>query len=65
MLDKFCAKKYDEDSYERPYFFENKEWYYYDMDKDKCFLTDKAPRKAIDSYNEWYKDKFHGDEIWD
>ena len=37
-----------------PYFLENKEWYYHDGFIYQ--LTDKAPQKAIDSYNEWYND---------
>lgn len=37
-----------------PYFMENKEWYYYDKKEEIYKLTDKAPQKAIDSYNEYY-----------
>lgn len=37
-----------------PYFLINKEWYYYDMDTGHYKLTDKAPQKAIDSYNKFY-----------
>jgi len=40
---------------ERPYFMENKDWYYYDDEEGIFKLTDKAPQKAIDSYNEFYK----------
>ena len=39
---------------ERPYFMENEEWYYHDKKKNKYFLTDKAPKKAVESYNEYY-----------
>jgi len=39
---------------ERPYFMENKEWYYYDEKEEIFKLTDKAPQEAIDSYNEFY-----------
>lgn len=39
---------------EIPYFLENKEWYYHDGYIYQ--LTDKAPKKAIDSYYEWYND---------
>ena len=40
---------------EKPYFMENEEWYYFDK-KEFCYkLTDKAPKKAIESYNEFYK----------
>ena len=34
------------------YFFTNNEWYYYDGHMLK--LTDKAPKKAIESYKEFY-----------
>lgn len=37
-----------------PYFMNNKEWYKFDPVKWKYVLTDKAPKKAIDSYNEYY-----------
>ena len=40
---------------DRPYFMENKEWYYWDAKEWKYKLTDKAPEKAIKSYNEFYK----------
>jgi len=40
---------------DRPYFMENKEWYYWDKEEWKYKLTDKAPQKAIESYNEFYK----------
>lgn len=40
---------------ERPYFLTNKDWYYFDEEKWCYKLTDKAPQKAIDSYNEFYK----------
>ena len=36
------------------YFLKNKDWYYYDIKKHKMFLTDKAPKKAIESYEEYY-----------
>ena len=39
----------------RPHFLTNVDWYYYDYDELKYKLTDKAPQKAIDSYNEFYK----------
>lgn len=39
---------------QKPYFMKNKEWYYFD-EKDFCYkLTDKAPDKAIESYQEFY-----------
>lgn len=40
---------------ERPYFMKNKEWYTYDYKNLKYILTDKAPKKAKESYNEFYK----------
>lgn len=47
---------------EIPYFMENKEWYYYDENEMICKLTDKAPQKAVESYNECYKKSVHIDE---
>ena len=51
---------------EKPYFLKNKEWLVNNVPyflvsgakqpKDRQYiLTDKAPQKAIDSYNEYYK----------
>ena len=42
---------------EKPYFMTNEDWYYYDVKSFKCKLTDKAPKEAIDSYNEYYNDE--------
>lgn len=39
-----------------PYFFENKDWYYYDEEDEVYKLTDKAPKEAIESYNEFYSE---------
>lgn len=40
-----------------PYFMNNPDWYYFD-DKAFCYkLTDKAPKEAKDSYNEFYSDE--------
>lgn len=39
-----------------PYFFTNKEWYYYDEEADIYKLTDKATKEAIESYNEFYNE---------
>ena len=37
----------------KPYFMTNKEWYYYDR-KEFCIkLTDKAPKKARESYEQF------------
>ena len=49
---------------EPPYFLKNKEWYVENKGVPKFLggkiirkykLTNKAPQKAIDSYNEYYK----------
>lgn len=42
---------------DRPYFMENKDWYYYDEEAGIFKLTDKAPQKAIESYEEFYDDE--------
>lgn len=41
---------------EQPYFMTNKEWYYYDYEDGErgIKLTDKAPEKAKESYDEFY-----------
>mgnify|MGYP006970858663 FL=1 len=39
----------------KPYFLENKEWYYHDDKINKFFLTDKAPEEARKSYEEFYQ----------
>ena len=39
-----------------PYCFTNKEWFEFDEEKEKYVLTDKAPQKSIESYNEFYND---------
>ena len=43
-----------------PYFMKNEEWYYFDYNKRKYVLTDKAPDKAKRSYNEYYKELSYG-----
>lgn len=43
---------------ERPYFFNNKEWYEIDEDRDIIILTDKAPKDDIcikNSYRDYLK----------
>lgn len=40
----------------RPYFLKNPEWYVEKVDKEgllKYELTDKAPKKAVESYKEY------------
>ena len=44
-----------------PYFMKDKSWYYYDEKEEIIKLTSKAPKEAIDSYNEWYNND--GDNI--
>ena len=41
---------------EAPYFITNEEWYYYDEEKEIYKLTDKAPEKAKQSYEEYYSE---------
>ena len=43
------------DILDRPYFMENKEWYYWVKKEWKYKLTNKAPKEAIKSYAEFYK----------
>ena len=40
---------------ERPYFMENKEWYWHDPKKCMYKLTDKASTEAKQSYKEFYE----------
>lgn len=39
-----------------PYFMENKEWYYYDEKEEIYKLTNKATKKAKQSYYEYYSE---------
>lgn len=39
----------------KPYFAQNKDWYVYNEKKGIIELTDKAPPKAVESYNEFYE----------
>lgn len=51
---------------DKPYFLTNKDWYIENKDvpyfltgkkkKRQYTLTDKAPQKAIDSYNKYYEE---------
>lgn len=36
-----------------PYFMENEEWYEFNFDKRIFVLTDKAPKKAQESYADY------------
>ena len=38
-----------------PYFMENEEWYEFDFEKRSFVLTEKAPKEAKKSYEEFYK----------
>ena len=40
-------------SYLMPYFMTNKEWYTYDPKTNTYTLTDKAPKKARESYEQF------------
>ena len=40
-----------------PYFFTNKEWYYYDEISKRYQLTSKAPPKAIISHQKYYDEE--------
>ena len=41
---------------DKPYFMTNNEWYYFDEEEFKYMLTDKAPKEALLSYEEFYKE---------
>ena len=41
---------------DKPYFMENKAWYFFDEEEWMYKLTDKAPEKARISYEEFYKE---------
>lgn len=38
-----------------PYFMKNKDWYFFDEENFCYKLTDKAPKEAKESYEEFYK----------
>ena len=38
----------------KPYFMENKDWYYHDKKEWKYKLTEKAPPEAVKSYEDYY-----------
>lgn len=39
-----------------PYFMENDRWYYFDIETKKFKLTEEAPEKAKESYEQFYKE---------
>jgi len=43
-----------------PYFMTDADWYYFDYQKRRYMLTDKAPEKAKESYKEFYKELNYG-----
>lgn len=43
-------------TFEKPYFMNNAEWYYFDETEWKYKLTDKATKKAVESYYEFYSE---------
>ena len=38
-----------------PYFMSNEDWYFFDEDEWRYKLTEKAPEKAMKSYEEFYE----------
>lgn len=40
---------------DKPFFMSNKDWYQFDYKKKIYILTDEAPEKAKESYDEFYK----------
>ena len=46
----------------KPYFMQNKEWYYFDDEDFMYKLTDKATDEAKKSYKEFYQDVYVGGE---
>jgi transcription initiation factor IIF auxiliary subunit len=40
-----------------PYFMTNEDWYEFDFEKRIFVLTDKAPEKAKESYEEYLKQR--------
>lgn len=45
-----------------PYFMTNDKWYYFDEYEFKYKLTDIAPEKAVESYEEFYNQLESTDE---
>lgn len=58
-------KKTDKMRIGKPYFMKNEKWYYFDEKAFRYKLTDKAPKKAIESYKEWYEDIIYEDDNGD
>lgn len=49
---------------DKPYFMENPEWFYFDENEYRYKLTDKAPEKAVRSYEEFYNRIEPADDIF-
>ena len=45
---------------EKPFFMLNQEWFYFDEEKMQYFLTEKATKKARESYEKFYSSVFGG-----
>lgn len=50
---------------EKPFFMTNKEWFYFDEKNMKYFLTKRAPKKAKESYVEFYSSVFGGRQTYE
>lgn len=48
---------------DRPYFMTNSKWYYFDFELRKFVLTNLAPEKAKESYEQFYKELEHQIEV--
>ena len=49
---------------DEPHFMKNDEWYYFDEEKRRYMLTDKAPQKAVISYEEFYDESICEEDEW-
>ena len=47
---------------QKPYFMENKEWFYFDEEEFIYKLTEKATKEAKESYEEFYVNTYNGGE---
>ena len=48
------SRKGDHAMQTKPFFMNNPDWYYFDEEDWKYRLTDKAPKEARDSYEDFY-----------
>lgn len=51
-------------TFDEPYFMKNKEWYRFNEDKFRYELTDKAPEKAKQSYEEFYSEDSDNERLY-